>query len=144
MPHHDWLSIARFDSRGRPSAPDLHRLTLAPEVAALQALGVPRPLERFGSGEVIAATDPALVALDEPSQRLRLGSCKRSELALVNDLANSDDHVARFLKAFPRFASWQVEKVAIAPSLSPEARQAIETAGYLPQGLDDLLQGLVE
>jgi hypothetical protein len=31
-----------------------------------------------------------------------------------------------------RFASWQVEKVAIAPSLSPEARQAIKTAGYLP------------
>jgi len=23
-------------------------------------------------------------------------------------------------------------------------RQAIETAGYLPQGLDDLVQGLVE
>ncbi len=89
-------------------------------------------------------TEIDLVALDEPSQRLRLGSCKRSEQALVNDLTNFDGHVARFLKAFPRFASWQVEKVAIAPSLSPEARQSIETAGHLPQGLDVLLQGLVE
>jgi hypothetical protein len=50
--------------------------------------------------------------------------------------------VARFLKAFPRFADWQVEKVAIAPSLSREARQAIETAGFLPQSLADLTEGL--
>jgi len=89
-------------------------------------------------------TEIDLLALDEPSQRLRLGSCKRSEQALVKDLTNFDGHVARFLKAFPRFANWQVEKVAIAPLLSPEARQAIETAGYLPQSLDDLVQGLVE
>ena len=34
------------------------------------------------------------------------------------------------------------EKVAIAPSLSREARQAIETAGYLPQSLADLTEGL--
>ena len=33
-------------------------------------------------------TEIDLVALDEPSQRLRLGSCKRSEQALVKDLAN--------------------------------------------------------
>lgn len=83
-------------------------------------------------------------ATTSPSQRLRLGSCKRSEQALVNDLTNFNGHVARFLKAFPRFASWQVEKVAIAPSLSAEARQAIETAGYRPQSLDDLVQGLMD
>jgi hypothetical protein len=38
-------------------------------------------------GELCAAG--WIVALDEPSQRLRLGSCKRSEQALVNDLTNS-------------------------------------------------------
>lgn len=69
---------------------------------------------------------------------------QREAEALMKDLASFDGHVARFLKAFPRFASWQVGKVAIAPSLSAEARQAIQTAGYLPQGLDDLVQGLVE
>ena len=88
-------------------------------------------------------TEIDLVALDENSQRLRLGSCKRSPLALVADLGRFDGHVARFLKAFPRFESWQVEKVAIAPSLSREARQAIETAGYLPQSLDDLTAELL-
>jgi hypothetical protein len=87
-------------------------------------------------------TEIDLVALDETSQRLRLGSCKRAELALLKDLANFDGHVARFLKAFPRFADWQVEKVAIAPSLTPETRRAIQTAGYLPQSLADLTEGL--
>jgi hypothetical protein len=61
----------------------------------------------------------------------------------VADLGRFDGHVARFLQAFPRFESWQVEKVAIAPSLTPEARKAIETAGYLPQSLDDLTEGLI-
>jgi hypothetical protein len=37
---------------------------------------------------------------------------------------------------------WQVEKVAIAPSLTTEARRRIEAAGYLPQSLDDLTEGL--
>jgi hypothetical protein len=87
-------------------------------------------------------TEIDLVALDESSQRLRMGSCKRSERALVNDLGRFDGHVARFRKAFPRFADWQVEKVAIAPSLTPEARRAIQTAGYLPQSLADLTEGL--
>jgi len=87
-------------------------------------------------------TEIDLVALDETSKRLRLGSCKRSELALIKDLARFDGHVSRFQNAFPHFSDWQVEKVAIAPSLTPEARQAIEAAGYLPQSLDDLTLGL--
>jgi hypothetical protein len=89
-------------------------------------------------------TEIDLVALDETSQRLRLGSCKRSEPALVKDLANFDGHVARFLKAFPRFESWQVEKLAIAPSLSPEARGVIEAKGYRAQSLADLTAGLLD
>jgi hypothetical protein len=51
--------------------------------------------------------------------------------------------VARFLSAFPRFSQWQVEKVAIAPSLNQEARQAILAMGYLPQSLDELTAGLL-
>lgn len=34
-----------------------------------------------------------------------------------------------------------MEKVAITPSLTPEARQAIEAAGYMPQSLEDLVEG---
>ena len=59
------------------------------------------------------------------------------------DLGRFDGHVARFLKAFPRFAGWQVEKVALAPSLTPEERLAIEAKGYLPESLVDLTAGLL-
>ena len=88
-------------------------------------------------------TEIDLVALDETAQRLRLGSCKRSAAALVADLGRFDGHVARFLNAFPGFSEWQVEKVAITPSLKPLDRQAIEAMGYLPQSLDDLTAGLL-
>jgi hypothetical protein len=63
IPRHDWLTIARLDSRGRPFAPDRLREALAPKVTALQALGIPALLERFAGGELISAADPALVAL---------------------------------------------------------------------------------
>ncbi|MFL0771085.1 MAG: ATP-binding protein [Prochlorococcus sp.] len=88
-------------------------------------------------------TEIDLVALDESTQRVRLGSCKRSETALVKDLGRFDGHVARFLKACPKFKNWEVEKVAIAPSLSSENRRAIEAAGYIPQSLVDLTDGLL-
>ena len=88
-------------------------------------------------------TEIDLVALDETAQRLRLGSCKRSPAALVADLGRFDGHVARFLQACPRFSGWQVEKVAIAPSLDHEARQAIQAMGYVPQSLCDLTNGLL-
>lgn len=55
----------------------------------------------------------------------------------LTDLGRFDGHIARFLKAFPRFSAWQLEKVAIAPCLTPEGRGAIEAAGYLPQSLSD-------
>lgn len=64
IPEHDWLATERLDpEHGRPFAPDRLRETLAPKVAALQGLGVPALLERFGRGETIAATDPAVLAL---------------------------------------------------------------------------------
>lgn len=83
-----------------------------------------------------------LVALDEEEQRIRLGTCKRSATKLVKDLANCDGHIERFLGTHARFRSWTVERVAIAPRLDARMRRAIEAAGYLPQDLGDLTQGL--
>lgn len=88
-------------------------------------------------------TEIDLVALDETAQRLRLGSCKRSSEALLADLGRFDGHVSRFLAAFPRFSSWQVEKVAIAPDLNSDMRRAIQSRGYRPQSLDDLTADLL-
>jgi hypothetical protein len=87
-------------------------------------------------------TEFDLVALDEDSRRLRMGTCKRSPERLVADLRNFDGHVARFIKDQRRFQSWKVEKVAVAPALSQPERAAIETRGYIPQDLTDLAQGI--
>ncbi len=87
-------------------------------------------------------TEIDLVALDEDGQRLRLGSCKRSADRLVKDLARFDGHVERFLLAAPRFQTWTLEKVAIAPTLDTTHRQACAAAGYLPQDLGDLTRAL--
>ena len=55
--------MAALDRTGRPFAPDRLRVALAPRVAMLQALGVSQLLERSAAGEVIAANDPAVIAL---------------------------------------------------------------------------------
>lgn len=87
-------------------------------------------------------TEIDLVAVDEDNQRIRLGTCKRSPEKLLSSLAPTDGHIGRFLAAFPRFQSWTVEKLALAPTLSGEQRCTIQQRGYLPQDLHDLLQGL--
>ncbi len=63
VPEHDRQRIAALDAAGRPFEPDRLRVTLGPRIAALQALKLPELLERFSRGEVIAATDPALLEL---------------------------------------------------------------------------------
>ena len=63
IPGHDQQRIAALDPTGQPFAPDRLRVTLGPKVAALIALGLPQLLARFSAGEVIAATDPAVLAL---------------------------------------------------------------------------------
>lgn len=63
IPGHDQQRLAALDADGRPFAPDRPRVTLAPQVAALQALGLPQLLGRFAAGETIAANDPDLIAL---------------------------------------------------------------------------------
>jgi hypothetical protein len=78
IPRHDWLALARLDSRGRPFAPDRLREALAPKVTDLQALGIPALLERFAGGELISATDPALVALHTAAT-----ACRRELAAVV-------------------------------------------------------------
>ncbi len=87
-------------------------------------------------------TEIDLVAIDADNERLRLGTCKRSASRLLPSLGDSDGHFARFLEAFPRFASWKVERVALAPTLSADERARLRERGYVGQDLNDLMQGL--
>jgi hypothetical protein len=79
-----------------------------------------------------------LVAQNADARQLRLGSCKRSADKLVADLPRFNNHIARLLDRNRQFADWEIQKVAIAPLLSPAHRQAITAAGYIPQDLTDL------
>lgn len=89
-----------------------------------------------------ADTEIDLVAIDEAEERIRFGTCKRSEASLVTDFARLDGQVARFVAAFPQYARWTIEKVAIAPVLGRRARAKIHAQGYLAQDLEELTVGL--
>lgn len=86
-----------------------------------------------------ADTEIDLVALNEHDKRIRLGTCKRNSDKLIADVANFSGHVARFLASFPEFASWSVEKIGIAPTISNEQRKFLQDSGILAESLDDLL-----
>ena len=60
---HDQAQIEALDPTGRPFEPDRLRVAIGQQISALQALGLPALLQRFASGEVIAANDPAVVDL---------------------------------------------------------------------------------
>jgi hypothetical protein len=83
-----------------------------------------------------------LIALDEDSQRVRFGTCKRSAVRLLADLDNCRGHISRFLHEHRRFADWKVEQVAISPLLEPQLRVDIQARGFIAQDLRDLIAGL--
>jgi len=87
-------------------------------------------------------TEIDLVLMNEGSRTVRLVSCKRNPRKLVADLPTFDEHIRRFLLASPRLAGWNAEKVAIAPRLEPEHRDAILARGYLAEDLLDLTASL--
>jgi AAA+ ATPase superfamily predicted ATPase len=89
-----------------------------------------------------ANTEIDLVALDEPANRIRFGSCKRSDAALLGDAANFEGHVRRFLDHYPRYKTWKVERAAFSPAIGAGTRKALEGSGLIVQDLADLTRGL--
>jgi hypothetical protein len=85
-----------------------------------------------------ANTEIDLVAMDAVDKRIRFGSCKRNADRLAADLPVLDGHVQRFLAVHPRFSTWTVEKVGIAPTITAEVRARLNAAGHLAQDLADL------
>lgn len=84
-------------------------------------------------------TEIDLVAVNEPEQRIRFGSCKRNPERLLSDVAVLDGHVRRFLAANPRFAGWKIEKASFAPVIPAELRAKLVAAGHVAQDLADLV-----
>ncbi|MCC6440539.1 MAG: ATP-binding protein, partial [Rhodanobacteraceae bacterium] len=67
---------------------------------------------------------------------------KRNPARLPAALHELDTHATRFLAAYPRFAQWQLERVAIAPQINADLRREIAAQGALVQDLNDLTAGL--
>jgi uncharacterized protein len=88
-------------------------------------------------------TELDLVALHEPSKTVRVATCKRSAEKLCRSLGDYDGHIERFKSNLgARFGGWTFEKVGIAPTLVEDHRAVLRRAGYLPQDLRDLIDGL--
>lgn len=90
----------------------------------------------------IHGTELDLVAVDDPGRRIRFGSCKRSASKLESSFAPTEGHIARFLKQFPRYGAYSVEKVALAPEVSRDLASRITKRGWLVEDLRTLTEGL--
>jgi uncharacterized protein len=81
-----------------------------------------------------------LVALDEPNQRVRFGSCKRSADGHTNaSLGAFDQHIEAFLASrdHRHMQSWEREKVVFSPSFTEGDRRHLAGKGYLSKDLID-------
>ena len=87
-------------------------------------------------------TEIDLVALNESDSIIRFGSCKRSADKLLADIAVFDGHIQRFLDAFPKYKSWTIERVSIAPVVPADLRADLQRRNRIVQDLSDLTAGL--
>ena len=89
-----------------------------------------------------ADTEIDLVAVNEADKSLRFGTCKRAPMKLLSDINNFKGHVQRFLQSMPRFQSWQIQHVGIAPLLDRNQRKILARHDVIAQDLRDLTKGL--
>ena len=82
-----------------------------------------------------------LVAVSDSSRRIRFGTCKRNSAKLLSSLASLRANAAVFLKHH-HFETWHVEYCAIAPRIPADIRTQIQSAGVIPQTLQDLTDPL--
>jgi AAA+ ATPase superfamily predicted ATPase len=89
-----------------------------------------------------ADTEIDLVAINEATETIRFGSCKRSPGKLISDVNNFKKHVARFLQTMPKYQSWSQQFVGISPVLDADQRAMLASHDIIPQDLNDLTLGL--
>jgi len=83
-----------------------------------------------------------LVAVNETTETIRFGSCKRSPDKLISDVNNFKQHVARFLQAMPKYQGWSYQLVGISPVLDADQRNRLNRHDIIPQDLNDLTRGM--
>jgi hypothetical protein len=86
-----------------------------------------------------------LIAHNDETKTVRLGSCKRSAGAHdVAALKAFDEHMDRFFttKEGRRFSDWILEKTLYSPTFSSAQRQNLDDRGYLCRDLNDFARFL--
>jgi hypothetical protein len=85
--------------------------------------------------------DPDATPAEEKAA-IRFASCKRSAAELFSDLPVFDGHVEQFLNQFPRYRSWRLETVSLAPHIPDDVRKSLTDRSRRVQDLTDLTAGL--
>ncbi len=86
-----------------------------------------------------AGVEIDLVAVSEPTRRIRFGTCKRNPAKLMNSLPALRAGAAAFLAHHAQYAEWQVEFCAIAPQIPQHLQAELQSAGVIAQSLQSLL-----
>lgn len=60
----------------------------------------------------------------------------------MSDLSVFDGHIERFLKQFPEYRSWQIERVSLAPVIPDNIREELSAQGRIAEDLHELTTGL--
>ena len=90
--------------------------------------------------EVARSIEIDLVAIDEPSRRIRFGSCKRRAAAHDEQaLQNFEGHVNGFMRSAEgrRVKEWSAERVLFSPEFPTATRQHLTAKGYRCLDLQD-------
>ena len=89
-----------------------------------------------------AGTEIDLIAVNDATESIRFGSCKRSPKKLLSDINNFKQHVERFLQTKPEYQGWTKQYAGISPALDAEQRAILTHHDIIPQDLNDLTVGL--
>ncbi|MFM7316908.1 MAG: DUF234 domain-containing protein [bacterium] len=90
-----------------------------------------------------ADTEIDLVAINDSTETIRFGSCKRSPDKLISDINHFQKHVDRFLQTMPKYKAWKIELAGISVELDTSQRALLARHGIMAQDLTDLTAGLM-
>jgi AAA+ ATPase superfamily predicted ATPase len=85
-------------------------------------------------------TEIDLVAIDRSSQKIRFGTCKRSENELTQSFESLQNHAQRFLNIHRSYKSWHIEYCAISPQISLHTRNSLQKNGCIAEDFGDLFR----
>ncbi len=82
------------------------------------------------------------MAVNESTETIRFGSCKRSPAKLISDVNHFKRHVGRFLQTMPKYQGWSQQFASVSTVLDADQRAILTRHDIIPQELNDLKRDL--